>query len=335
MPLAISRDAVQLPATELAQLRLVRDRLLVNIADAAKSLGAQLDGDLELVIKRIRDSDYDVAVIEREVSWLSSRHGHRLGGALAAQVQGVASLVTRYEGIVAAGGRGLLSGSEAAFLVRHGEQTVKAAVAQDVLLNSPPIKTPAGVKLRFGGDRILKERVRPWKQARVLSKDFHGKAIKAGDDITSQALAAVRESKQLTSAASDMIREVRKVKPGAELGKDKRLSRAVLRVEKAGKALNQRGGPEALAEWGEARRRLRRYMRRLSEGGRTKSSLLELLQRTSDTSAKGIDRAIRQQVAFEQKYAAERILKTEAAASFKSAQILQDRNRDWIVGYWW
>jgi hypothetical protein len=120
-----------------------------------------------------------------------------------------------------------------------------------------------------------------------------------------------------------------------ELAQTQKVSKLVRRVEKAGQALNHRGGEEALAEWRKVRKQLRTYMRRLATDGATRSSLLELLQRTSEDSAKGIDRAIQQHAAFKQKYAAERILKTESQAALKSAQILADQKHDWITGYIW
>ena len=49
----------------------------------------------------------------------------------------------------------------------------------------------------------------------------------------------------------------------------------------------------------------------------------------------GIDRAIRQQVSFKQKYNAERILRTETMAAYKADQVLSDQKHDFVVGYIW
>ncbi len=329
------RDVVPLPKFQRQRMQLLRDELLEQLADAADDLGAGLDGDVRQAIRRIKAGDYSDAVIRRETRWLSTRHADRLGEALAGQVEHAASLGARYAEMMDAFkvqyiNPRPLTDYQTEWLLRHGRTTARQALAPEVLLAQAAQPEPA----RFVADRILAEHVKPWRQARVLSGDLHGKAIKAADEVASQAMAAVREAKQLTEASTSMIRAVRKTGAG-EVAGNQELSALMKRVQDAGQKLNQRGGEEALAEWRSVRKQMRHNMRRLAEGGRARSSMLELLQRTSDDSAKGIDRAIRQHSAFQQKYAAERIIKSETMASFKAEQVLSDQKHDFIVGYIW
>jgi hypothetical protein len=335
LPILDDRDVVRLPRTQVRRMQRIRDKMLADLADAADDLGVALDGDVRRTIAAIRRSDYNPQVIERQVHRLMDRHYGRLGEALAGQIELASTLGIRYAEMMDAFSVQSINprpfgDSQTARVLSQGRQQATTALSTEVLLSQPVVRSPA----RFLGDKLLLEHVKPWKQARVVSSQLHGRGVKAGREVASQAMAAVRESKQLTAAATDMIREVRKAGVG-ELAKSQKMSALMKRVEKAGRDLNTRGGEDALKEWQKTRRQMRSYMRRLAEGGRVKSSMEELLQRTSDTSAKGIDRAIRQHASFKQKYAAERILKTEQMAAFKSQQVLSDRKHDWIVGYIW
>jgi hypothetical protein len=331
------RDTVRLPKSEWNKVQRLRSQMLDDLVAAADEVGAALDGDVAKVVKRIKASNYNRDVIERETRKLMDRHYGRLGEVLGTQVANAASLADRYNEIVQAYARQrirrhapkTLSDAAIDTLLRRGRPLAKSALATEVLLSQP-----ASTPLKFVGDRVLATHVEPWKQVRVLSPKLHGRAVKASREITTQVVAASREAKNLTRASTDLIREVRKAGKG-ELGGKARVSKLVEQVEKAGQNLNRRGGEEALAEWRKARAKLRKYIRRLDEGGRIRSSLVELLQRTSADSAKGIDRAITQHAAFTQKYQAERILKTETMANFKGRQVLQDQRHDWIVGYIW
>lgn len=331
------RDLVRLPRAQIARIERLRDRLVTGIADATEGLGVELDREVQTAIKAIRASGYKEAVIRRRVKRLMAGHYGRLGRVLAGQIEHAAGLAERYSEIMDAyksprvqGEARLYSGSEVSHLLRRGTETTRASLAPEVLLSQP-----AAVASRlFVADRILLEHIKPWREARLLSKSLHSRAVAASEEVTAQVVAAVRESKQLTQATTDLIREVRATGAG-EVAQNYRLGKLMRRVERAGRRLNQRGGEEALAEWQAVRRKMRAYMRRLDEGGRVRSSMLELLQRTSDTSAKGIERAIEQHAAFQQKYAAERIVKTETMASYKAEQVLSDAKHDFIVGYIW
>lgn len=329
------RDLMTLPRSQWNRVQRLRGELLDHLADAANDLGAGLDGDVERAIATIKRSKYNSRVIRREVRRLVRSHYGALGEALAGQIEHAASMGQRYSEVMDAfavtGGKGApISGSAMERLLREGRATARQALATEVLL-SQPAATPVKESV---ADRIMRREIKPWRAVRVPSSRLHGRAVKATREINTQIMAAVRESKQLTASATDLIRAVRKTGAG-EVGGNAKLSKLMGRVQDAGQALNRRGGPEALEEWRVVRKQLHHYMRRLAEGGRTRSSMLELLQHTSDTSAKGIDRAIRQHAAFKQKYAAERLIKSETMASYKAEQIFADQKHNFIVGYIW
>jgi hypothetical protein len=331
------RDTVRLPESEWNKVQKLRSQMLDDLVAAADEIGAALDGDVARVVARIKAAGYKPEVIEREVSRMMQRHYSRLGDVLAGQIREAATLADRYTEIVQAYARQrirrhapkVLSDSAIDLLLRRGRPLAKSALATEVLL-SQPARTP----LKFVGDRVLATHVEPWRDVRVLSSKLHGRAVAASREVTTQVVAATREAKQLTRASTDLIRAVRKTGAG-ELGGKAQVGKLVERVERAGLALNRRGGEEALAEWRKARQQLRKYIRRLDEGGRVRSSLVELLQRTSSESAKGIERAVTQHAAFKQKHAAERLVKTETLANLKGRQVLQDQKHNWIVGYIW
>lgn len=315
-------------------MRKLRGSLLDNLADAADELGASLDGDVRKAIAAIKRGKHTDVVIRRETRKLTTRHTGRLAKTLAGQVKHAASLAKRYAEIMnamaAQGRKGEpLTAFATETAIRTGKHRARQALAPEVLLNQKG-RTPT----RFVGDHILKDNVNPWRQVRVLSKELHGRALRAADDISTQVIAATREAKSLTESATSLIRVVRATGKG-ELGQGAELSQLMKDVEKAGKALNQRGSAADLKEWQRLRRQMEKKVKRLAEGGRTQSSLIELLQRTKKDSAKGIDRAMRQQVAFKQKYNAERILQTETLAAYKADQVLSDQKHDFVVGYIW
>ncbi len=330
-------DLISLPAGQLARMRKLREGLLTSLADAADDLGAGLDGAVRKAIKRIKAGGYKDSVIRREIKALTAAHYGRLGKVLAGQIKHTATMGKRYKEIVAAYARQKIKDRPQPFTdfateraLRQGRAQARLALAPEVLLAQKQGKTPT----RFVGDRVLKRHVKPWRNARVLSKKLHGRAVEAADDITTQVIAATREARTLTEASTELIRAVRKHGAG-ELAAKSPMPKLMKRVQKAGQALNRRGGEEALDEWRKVRREMKRYMRRLDEGGRVKSSMLELLQKTGADSAKGIDRAIEQHAAFRQKYAAERIIKTETMAAYKAEQVLADQRHDFVVGYIW
>jgi hypothetical protein len=307
----------------------LRDRQILAIQEAVEGLDIALDGDVERAIRAIRRSGYKDSVIRREVRQLVRNHYGRLGQAIAGQVKLAATLADRYSEIRDAAARevGDFATNRA---MREAVQDARTALSAEALVS----RGTKSVATRYRGDKILRAGTKPWADVR-LSKRLHGKSLQAYNEITGQVLAATREAKQMTEAATSLIRTARASSPG-EMAENLRKSKMIRRLEKAGNALNKRGDAAALKEWQRARAALRKKLPKLATSGRTRSSYLELLQRTSETSARGIDRAVKQHAVFRQKYAAERIVKTESAVAFKSRQLLDDeKEAPYIVAYIW
>jgi hypothetical protein len=329
-------DTVQLPASQWNRVQQLRARMLADLADTVADLGLDLEADTNRVIRRIKASGYKESVIRRETRWLMGRHYNKnLTKAIAGQVENAATLAVRYAETVEAFALTQrevkpLSYSRASFLVRKGRQTSRAALSTEVLLSQP---APPVVR-KYVADRIMLTHVPEWKKVRVLSSKLHGRGVRASREITTQTMAAVREAKQLTAASSDLIRAVRATGAG-EVGGKAELSALMKRVERAGYNLNKRGSEANLLEWQRVRRQMQRKVTRLAQGGRVQNSLIQILQTTKDTSAKGIDNAIRHHANDVQKYNAERIIKSETLAAYKGDQVLADQKHDFIVGYIW
>jgi hypothetical protein len=313
---------------------------MTDIRIAAQQVGAGLDADVDRAIKAIRRSDYKPAVIRREVKRLMGSQEDRLRKVLAGQVEQVATMSVAYEEVVEAfirtGGKGapppkVFQDFATTRQLREGQAQARAALSQEVLYRQP--EATYATTTRTVGDRILRNGTKPWRDVRLLSRKLHGRMIQEAREVSTQVIAATREAKQLSKATSDLIRLTRKA--GVDIGKNQQVSKLADDALRAGRALNSRAGPEALAEWQKVRRRIRATLPRLAEGGRTRTNWIELLQRTRDDSAKGIERAMRHHAADKQRYVAERIIKTNRAVDFKATQILQDQKRKEIIGYIW
>lgn len=332
-----ARQTIRLPEGELERIRVIRDAQLDGIKTAVADLDASLTADVEGMIRRMRNSGYAPRTIEREAKAFAARHEGRLAEAVAEQVQLTAGLADRYAEIVSAfvekeaADVVLLPRAAASFQAREGARTAQAALSQDALLDRA---TGIVTGRKSSTDRLLERYVKPWRDVRPLSARLHGDAIATAREVTQQTLAAVRDAKNLSEAGSDLIRAVRASGKG-ELADGGNIPKLLRDVERAGMDLNRRGGEEALAEWRRARSELRRYMGRLAEGGRARTRVLEILQNTTQDRAKGIDSAVRRYAGDKQRYAAERILKTEQQAAFKSRQVLSDARHPSITHYIW
>lgn len=273
------------------------------VGDAVGELGRQLEEEAAAAIERIEAAGYNEQVMAKEIRKLMRDNYARVGEAM---------------GITAKLARDLAK--------QYSKRAKREA-------------TPSRVPKVWKGDAIAAQ-IPPETVTRVISKDLHVRAAKAAQEVVSQGMTAVREAKSLTEAATKLIHQVEGRIVGARttktrLGQGLKQTRLMADLERAGNALNARGGPRALKDWQAVRTRLRAYMRRLDESGRIKFSFLDLLQRTSDTSAKGINRALEQHAAFRQKYVAERIVRTEEATEFKRAQFAEDDKDPRIIGYYW
>lgn len=278
-------------------------RLAESVADTVGALGKELDAELEASLKKIREANYSERVMEREVSTLMHDHADRMWEALGANKALARTLAAQYQ------------------------QGYVEAAQRKIKRPRPPTTFP--------GDKILAREIAHKQPRPMVSRDLHRKATKATRQIVSEGMTAVREAKHLTEAATKLIHVVEVRSGTGTVGAGIKKSGLVEDLERAGRNLNARGGKKALKEWKAVRKRLQRYIPRLDESGRTRSSFIELLQNTSDTSAKGIDRALRQHAAFKQKYVSERIVRTETALQFKREQFARDAKHKWIVGYTW
>jgi len=145
---------------------------------------------------------------------------------------------------------------------------------------------------------------------------------------------AIRDGQNLSEAGTRMIHEVRKTGITEFAGRA-RVPRYMRRLEEAADALYRHGRPEDWETWARRRRQLRRYVRRLADGGKVKRQLLVILQETRDDAMPAIDRIMHFHAADKQRYAAERILRTDTAATFRAQQALSDDKHNWIIGYTW
>jgi len=326
------RRLIRMPEDQLERIRMVRDAQMRHISEAVGDMAEDLQADVDAMIARMRRGGWDAKVIRREAKRFAKRHEGRLAEVVAEQVADAATLAERYAEVVASFAKPveLVAASTASFQVREGAAMTRASLAQEALLAKPSVERVA----RTEGEKLLRRYVKPWRDVRPLSVRLHGQAAATAREVTTQALAAVRDAKTLSASSSDLIRAVRAAGKG-EIAQGGNIPAVLRKLEKAGTALNRRGGPEALKEWNQARRELRRYMGRLDEGGRAHTRALEILQQTRADSAKGIERAVQRYAGDKQRYASERIIRTEEAAAFKSQQILDDAKVPAIVAYIW
>jgi hypothetical protein len=210
---------------------------------------------------------------------------------------------------------------------------VRASLAQDTLAARVARRATEATQSRV--EKVAAKHIRPWKEVRMpLSRRLHGFRVAQEKRITRAVLGAIRDGKNLTEAGTKIIHEVRKTGAG-ELAGNAKIPRYMEELEKNARALYDRGSPADWRRWQATRKKLKRYMGRLAEGGRVKNNLLEILQNTKNQAMPDVDRIMHFHAADKQKYAADRILRTETSASFRSQQVLADSKHKWIIGYIW
>lgn len=294
----------------------VRDKLLASIYDATTSLDRALAVEVQDAILRIQSSKYKVSVIRKEIKRIGANHESRLRVTLAEQLEFGATMGAEYHKL----------GVHAAASMRRG--------MRNVIVTEASLRHEAAARATMPADELLKKLIpRPVNQTRKLSRALHGDQVAANRKIYREVRAAIRDSRHMSRAVTELIRAART--RTSELNSNLELLRSLQDVQKAGDALYRHGTPEALAEWRKSLRSIKRYTYRLATDGRMRATLLEGLHRLEKAGPAQIDNVIEYWTAEKQRYSAERIIRTEQQIAFKEAQIAADSQIKAIVGYIW
>jgi hypothetical protein len=294
----------------------VRDKLLASIYDATTSLDRALAVEVQDAILRIQRSKYKLSVIRREIKRIGANHESRLRTTLAEQLEFGATMGAEYSEI----------GVHAAASMRRG--------IRNVIVTEASMRKEAASRAGMPADKLLKELIpKPVREFRKLSKTLHGDQVAANRKIYREVRAAIRDSRHMSRATTELIRVARTRTTG--LGANDRLLNALQDVQKAGDALYRHGTPEALAKWRKSLRSVKRYTYRLATDGRMRPTLLEGLRKLEKAGPAQVDNVIEYWTAEKQRYNAERIIRTEQQIAFKEAQIAADSEIKAIIGYIW
>ncbi|MHC4619977.1 MAG: hypothetical protein ACYTEQ_19705 [Planctomycetota bacterium] len=180
-----------------------------------------------------------------------------------------------------------------------------------------------------------------------LSRRLHGSAADNTRSTRKAMTRMIREGRDLDSAGRELIRELRRVGPNESLGQRQRLTKALRKMQRAGRRLAELGDgdkPAARREWRKQLDAIRRQAARLAdkrgayaefiqklEGtrpriGKVQARTLtpEQLARKWDAArAKATDKALGRWLDEKQRYNAERIVETETNAAYRAREYEQ------------
>lgn len=192
-----------------------------------------------------------------------------------------------------------------------------------------------------------------------LSRRLHGSAADNTRSTRKAMTRMIREGRDLDSAGRELIRELRRVGPNESLGQRQRLTKALRKMQRAGRRLAELGDgdkPAARREWRKQLDAIKRQAARLAdkrgayaefiqklEGtrpriGKVQARTLspEQLARKWDAArAKATDKALDRWLENKQRANSERIVRTETAAAYRSREYEQAAKKDYIVGFYW
>lgn len=313
---------VRLPSEQRQRIAAIRAAQLRDISEAVDELDAKLGAEVRQVLKAIKRSGYRRSVILSQTALIVAKHTGRLRKTVAKQVEQAALYADRQADVIKAwrlAGKlaqrpDVPTPAQVRFAETQGRGGAQAALAPgDTITRKPPRP------MTFAGDKAAAAEKLPLGRHR-LSTTLHRSIAANTEEVRQEILRAVREAENLDSAGRSLIREVRRQSVG-ELGQGQRIPRLVKRLQRAGAALAESGGdPVAKRAWTKALARVGRYAETLKD---QRGGYLELLQIIRKKGPEGLDKALTRWVQEKQRYNAERLIRSEAAAARRAQEAVR------------
>lgn len=301
---------IRLDNREMRKVEKMRRAMLRDLAGVLEDMDADLGKDIKAMIKKIKDSGWKKAHVRKHVSELMNKYYGRAERECIKLVEDASLYAEDYaRRIIELAPKHYtpIPPSQVAWITKEALGNVKAA-------------TSLVVGRSAGTDELYKGMLK-------LSKRFHGLASEQIRKVSAMVVRAIRETQSVHFASRDIVNLVK-------LGANEKLPKVLRDLRKAASKLNNLTGGELKSEL----IKIKRYMRRINEGGRVGGAYQELIQ--SLTNARGepgpaIEKAISTWTHHKQRYYAERIIETETNAAFRAATIDEVSENQALVGFRW
>lgn len=365
------RKLVTLPESQRQRLEEIRDGMVDDVAAAIERLDPELRELARQVADEVRSAQALPArmraqTIRAAIGRFYAASDSAISRVGAQQLLDAAQYAERYSAILdhyrvrerhqlpekpAAGEMKTISDYDAWWLSTQGEAQAETAlrygVRGDEARQAAAIRaqgrraaaregiTPPVTK----GDSILQRHAQPFPGVADISERLHGTAAVRSGEATRSVLRTIRESESLDEAARELQRVMG---PHGGVGAKAKMPRLVADLEKRARALAHSADDPELAKAFRAQvRKARKYARGLAESGTVQSGYFEVLDDLTRKAGRGrlndqaVDKAVEKWSYWKQRYNAERIVRTETAAAYRSRSLESDMARPWIVGYRW
>jgi hypothetical protein len=352
-----------IPSDVTARMNEIREAQLDALEDAAYRLDEALGKAARVSIARIKAADYKPAVIRREVKWICAHTNSQVRRVVAEQIQDAALYADRAADVMRAweirtrlaadGGKvaDAISPSQvrrARVASKYGSNAeVSRRMVADLRLPKDADQAfkefgaTAGKKPldpKFTGDKLI-QTVRAEDKKIIksapeisLSERLHGANASNMKDVNRAIGRVIRETEGYDHAQRVLIREAR-------LGGDVSLTKPLERMNEAGKRLARAsagGDPEAIRiarkKWDKEYRRIEKIASNLKD---ERGGYRELLQDLKGAKVEKLDSALDKWLSQKQRYNANRIVNTEAAAAHRAREYKQQSKKPYITGAYW
>lgn len=301
---------ISLDSREMKKVEKIRRAMLRDLAGVIGDIDEDLGRDIKVMIRRVKKAKWKVSEVRKEVSRLMDSHYGRAERECIKLVEDAASYAQDYaRRIIELAPKHYtpIPPSKVAWISKEALGNVKAA-------------TSLVVGRSAGTDKMYKGMLK-------LSKRFHGLANEQTRKVSSMVVRAIRESQSINFASRDIVNLIK-------LGNNKKLPKVLRDLRQAASKLNALTGGELKDELV----KIKRYMRRINEGGRVGGAYQELIQKLSTARGEpgpAVERAISTWTHHKQRYYAERIIETETNAAFRASTIEEVSENTALVGFYW
>ncbi len=303
---------LKVPSTQDARIKVIRKAHLDSILEAVRSINVGMAASVREAIDRISRGGWTQFAVRREMRALYQVYGSRVQRQLVDLVADAADFGSQY----------------ADRLVRFGvtdAQTIPPSAIKWALTagsgNSAAVI--ALIKSRSAGGR------KAFSGRLTLSDRLHKMTTREAREVTTRTLRAIREGQSLGFASRELVR-------GGFAQDLENLPKLMRKVVRSARRMEGLTGVDLSKDL----RALRRYASRLKAGGRMQAAYVELLDKLQGfdpkkTEGAQLNKALDGFVHQRQRYAAERVLRTEAETSFRQARLARDEGKTWLKGYIW
>ena len=359
--LAPGQADTPIPADVIARRNEIRDAQIDAVEEAAEKLDERLGAAAHESIQRIKASGYKAAVIRQEVKRIVANTKSEVAKVVAEQIQDAALYADRADEVIRAweiktrlnaGSIGeAISPSEVRRARAGSKVGSEAAIARErVAALRTPMKASEALRKfgadagkkpidpRFTGDKAI-QTVRKMDPTAIksasevsLSRRLHGASAANLDDVNRAIGRVIRESTNYDAAQKVLIKD-------AQLGGKVKLTKPLENLRDAGRRLAKAsagGDQEALRkatkEWDRQFRGIEKLASRLKD---ERSGYRELLQDLRGAKVKNLDNALDKWLSQKQRYNANRIVNTEAAAAYRARELKLNEGKKYITGAYW